>query len=326
MNVVFMGTPDFAVPSLRALIAEGYRIAAVVTQPDRPKGRKRELAPPPVKEEAVKHGIPVLQPPKLRDPAAVEEIRRLNPDLIVTAAYGQILPKSLLAVPPHGCINVHGSLLPKYRGGAPIQRAIMNGERVTGVTIMYMAEGLDTGDMISRVEVPITDEDTAGTVFDKLSVAGAELLVKTLPDLLAGRITAVPQNEAEATYAYNLTREDERIDWSKSSRELFDHIRGLNPMPGAFTLLGGEVFKVWESRKPEEESARATGATSGASGFSGDGVRPGTVLRMTDDGLEVKTGSGSLWLTRVQPAGKKAMSVAELRRGMPIPPGTVLGG
>lgn len=312
MNVVFMGTPDFAVPSLRTLLDEGYNVVAVITQPDRPKGRKRELTPTPVKAEALKHGIPVLQPLKLRDPASVEEIRGYGPDLIVTAAYGQILPKSVLTMPRHGCINVHGSLLPKYRGGAPIQHAIMKGEPVTGVTIMYMAEGLDTGDMISRVEVPIADEDTSGTIFDKMSLAGAELLRRTLPDLLAGRIEAVPQNDAEATYASNISRDDERIDWSKRSLELFNQIRGLNPMPGAFTLLNGEVFKVWASRKPATSPARTSAA-------------PGTVLQMTDDGLEVQTGDGSLWLTHVQPAGKKAMSVSDLKRGAPIPPGTVLG-
>lgn len=320
MNVVFMGTPDFAVPSLRALLAGGYRVAAVVSQPDRPKGRKRELAPTPVKAEALKHGIPVLQPDRLRDPAAVEEIRGYAPDLIVTAAYGQILPKSLLAIPSRGCINVHGSLLPKYRGGAPIQHAIMNGETVTGVTIMYMAAGLDTGDMISRVEVPIADEDTAGTIFDKLSAAGAELLSATLPNLLAGRLTAVPQNDAEATYAANISREDERIDWSRPSLALFNQIRGLNPMPGAFTLWNGEVFKVWASSKPELRPDRSASA-----GHGGTAVVPGTVLQMTDAGLEVKTGDGSLWLTQVQPAGKKAMSVAELRRGATIAPETVLG-
>lgn len=312
MNVVFMGTPDFAVPSLRTLLDEGYNVVAVITQPDRPKGRKRELTPTPVKAEALKHGIPVLQPLKLRDPVSVEEIRGYAPDLIVTAAYGQILPKSVLAMPGHGCINVHGSLLPKYRGGAPIQHAIMKGEPVTGVTIMYMAEGLDTGDMISRVEIPISDEDTAGTIFDKMSLAGAELLRRTLPELLAGRIEAVPQNDAEATYASNISRDDERIDWSKRSLELFNQIRGLNPMPGAFTLLNGEVFKIWASRKPGTSAARTSAA-------------PGTVLQMTDDGLEVRTGDGSLWLTQVQPAGKKAMSVSDLRRGLPIPPGTVLG-
>lgn len=315
MNIIFMGTPDFAVPSLRALIEEGYPVKAVVTQPDRPKGRKRELAPTPVKAEALQHGLPVLQPVKLRDPASVEELKKLEPDLIVTAAYGQILPKSVLQLPKYGCINVHASLLPKYRGGAPIHYAVMNGEPTTGVTIMYMAEGLDTGDMISRVELPITDEDTTGTMFEKLSIAGAELLKRTLPDLLAGRIQAQPQNEAEATYARNISREEERIDWSRSSLEIFNHIRGLNPMPGAFTRLNGDVFKVWASRKP---------ADAGTSTAASDRP-PGTVLRVTDEGMEVATGSGTLWLTQVQPAGKKAMDVAQLRRGMDIPAGTVLG-
>lgn len=316
MKLVFMGTPDFAVPSLQMLLAEGYTIAAVVTQPDRPKGRKRELAPPPVKVEALKHGIPVLQPAKLRDPAALEEIRRFAPDLIVTAAYGQLLPGSLLSLPRLGCINVHGSLLPKYRGGAPIQHAVMNGERKTGVTIMYMAAGLDTGDMISRVEVDIADTDTAGDLFDKLSVAGAELLRTTLLELAAGRIEAVAQNHEEATYAPNLSRDDERIDWMRGSLDLYNQIRGLNPMPGAFTLWNGAVFKIWESRKPEGSAPLAPVAASAA---------PGTVLQMTDDGLEVRTGDCSLWLTRVQPAGKKAMSVSELKRGAPISAGTVLG-
>ncbi|MDF2723561.1 MAG: methionyl-tRNA formyltransferase, partial [Paenibacillus sp.] len=242
---------------------------SLVTQPDRPKGRKRELAPTPVKAEALREGIPVMQPIKLRDPAAVEAIRQLQPDLIVTAAYGQILPKSLLEIPKHRCINVHGSLLPRYRGGAPIQHAIMNGEPVTGVTIMYMAEGLDTGDMISRVEVPITDEDTSGTIFDKLSVAGADLLRRTLPDLLAGRIEAVAQNDAEATYAKNISRDDERIDWSRPSLALFNQIRALAPMPGAFTTLNGEVFKVWASVKPDAGKVQDDSA-----------VQPGTVLNM----------------------------------------------
>ena len=315
MNIVFMGTPEFAVPSLRALVREGYRIAAVVTQPDRPKGRKRELTPPPVKVAAQSYGIDVMQPVRLRDPAAVEQIASLKPDLIVTAAYGQILPKAVLSMPKHGCINVHASLLPKYRGGAPVHRAVMNGEPVTGVTIMYMVERLDAGDMIARTEVPITDEDTAGTMFEKLSEAGAQLLVRTLPDLLAGRVRAIPQNDAEATYAPNLTREDERIRWERSSMELFNQVRGLNPFPGAFTLYNGDVFKVWACRKPSDND--------GASAPSG--VKPGTVLQMTDDGIEVKTGTGTIWLTRVQPAGKKAMDVAELRRGMSIAPGTVLG-
>jgi methionyl-tRNA formyltransferase len=318
MNIVFMGTPEFAVPSLQTLLREGYNVVGVVTQPDRPKGRKRELAPTPVKAEALLHGIPVLQPAKLRDPASVQELADLQPDLIVTAAYGQLLSKAVLALPQHGCINVHASLLPKYRGGAPIHHAIMKGESVTGVTIMYMAAGLDTGDMISRVEVPIGDDDTTGSMFEKLSYAGADLLKRTLPALLAGDLQAVPQKNEEATYASNISREDERIQWGRTSLELFNHIRGLNPDPGAFTTYEGQIFKVWTSQKPDSNESSGVKASLNHN-------QPGTVLQMTDAGIEVQTGSGTIWLTRVQPAGKKAMEVAELRRGLMIPAGTILG-
>ncbi|RTE08687.1 methionyl-tRNA formyltransferase [Paenibacillus whitsoniae] len=306
-----MGTPEFAVPSLQTLIAEGYNVVAVVSQPDRPKGRKRVLTPTPVKAEAEKHGITVLQPEKLRSPESVERLRELKPDLIVTAAYGQILPKAVLDLPQHGCINIHASLLPKYRGGAPIHHAVIRGESVTGVTIMYMAVGLDTGDMIAKVELPILDTDTTGTLFEKLSVAGADLLKRTLPDLLAGRIEAVPQVEAEAIYSPNISREDELLDWSRTSRELWNHIRGLNPFPGAYTLWNGDVMKVWAAVKP--------------SGSGAAGAAPGTVLSCSAQGLEVATGDGSLLLTEIQPAGKKAMPVAEFVRGVQIPKGTVLG-
>ncbi|NQX57475.1 methionyl-tRNA formyltransferase [Paenibacillus qinlingensis] len=308
-----MGTPDFAVPSLRVLLEEGYNVTTVVTQPDRPKGRKRVLTPTPVKVEAEKHGIPVLQPVKLREADSVEQIRQLAPDLIVTAAYGQILPKSVLDVPKYGCINIHASLLPKYRGGAPIHHAVMRGEAEIGVTIMYMAVGLDTGDMISRVALPIEDTDTTGMLFDKLSIAGADLLKRTLPDLLAGRIEAVPQNEADAVYSPNIRREDELLDWSRSATELWNHIRGLNPYPGAYTFWNGDVLKVWASLKPTEAGRERSGAA------------PGTVLSCSVQGIEVMTGAGTLWLTEIQPAGKKAMPVSEFIRGVQIPAGTVLG-
>ncbi|WNR46575.1 methionyl-tRNA formyltransferase [Paenibacillus roseipurpureus] len=313
MNIIFMGTPDFAVPSLQLLLAEGYNVTTVVTQPDRPKGRKRVLTPTPVKVEAEKHGIPVLQPVKLREAASVEQIRQLAPDLIVTAAYGQILPKSVLDLPKFGCINIHASLLPKYRGGAPIHHAVMRGEAETGVTIMYMAVGLDTGDMISHVALPIEDTDTTGTLFEKLSIAGADLLKRTLPDLLAGRIQAVPQNEADAVYSPNIRREDELLDWSRPALELWNHIRGLNPFPGAYTFWNGEVLKVWASLKPQAVTGREQSAA------------PGTVLSCSEQGIEVMTGAGSLWLTEIQPAGKKAMPIAEFIRGVQIPAGTVLG-
>lgn len=317
-RIVFMGTPDFAVPSLRALLQAGYRVAAVVTQPDRPKGRKREPVPPPVKLAALEHGIPVLQPEKLRAPEAIADVLACRPDLIVTAAYGQILPKAVLDAPRYGCINVHASLLPKYRGGAPIHRAIIEGETVTGVTIMYMAEGLDTGDIISRVEVPIAEDDDTGTLHDKLSEAGARLLVETLPSLLDGTARAVPQNDAEATYAPNLRREDEWIDWSRTSRQIYNQVRGLRPWPVAYTTWNGNVLKIWETRRPEPDGTAAPQAE--------DGAVPGTVLRTGDDGIEVRTGDGALWLTVVQPAGKKPMPAADFVRGGRIAPGTVLGG
>lgn len=313
MNIVFMGTPQFAVPSLEGLLREGYNVVGVVTQPDRPQGRKRILTPTPVKEAALKHGLPVLQPQRMRAPEAIEELAALQPDLIVTAAYGQILPKAVLELPKYGCLNVHGSLLPKYRGGAPIQRSIINGEKETGITLMYMAEGLDTGDMIAKSVVPIEDEDTAGTMFEKLSLAGAELLLKQLPLILDGRAERVPQNDEESTYAPNLSREDEKIDWSSTSRAVYDRVRGLVPYSGGYTLWNGEVFKVWAVAKP-----------ASGSGNPGGGQAPGTVLSLSERGIEVKTGDGSVLLTRVQPAGKKAMEASEFIRGGVMQSGTVL--
>lgn len=310
-KIVFMGTPEFAVASLRMLIQEGYEIAAVLTQPDRPVGRKRVLTPTPVKAEALQHGLTVWQPEKLRTSDTVDDIRALQPDLIVTAAYGQILPKAVLDIPRLGCINVHGSLLPKYRGGAPIQRSIMNGETVTGVTIMYMAEGMDTGDMISRVEVPIGTDDNAGTMFAKLSEAGADLLRRTLPDIIAGRVEAVPQPHDEATYAPNLKREDERIDWTRPAEQIANQVRGLVPFSGAFTTWNGEVFKVWACRPEPAPAGEAAAA-------------PGTVLAAGTDGLRIQTGQGVLSLLEVQPAGKKAMPASEFLRGGKMEQGTVL--
>ncbi|ANA81813.1 methionyl-tRNA formyltransferase [Paenibacillus glucanolyticus] len=312
MKIVFMGTPAFAVPSLEMLIAEGYSIAAVVTQPDRPQGRKKVLTPTPVKEAALRHGIPVLQPQRLRSPEAVAELAEYKPDLIVTAAYGQILPKSVLDMPSLGCLNVHGSLLPAYRGGAPIQRSIINGEAVTGITLMYMAEGLDTGDMIAKAEVPIEETDTAGTMFEKLSQAGAKLLQQELPRLVKGKVDAEPQDEAKATYAPNLTRDDEKIDWSRSSREIYNQIRGLVPYSGGFTLWNGEVFKVWAAANPSSAQVISSEA------------QPGTVLGLHEEGIVVKTGDGSLTLLTVQPSGKKAMDAAQFVRGTSLAVGTVL--
>ncbi|TVY00693.1 methionyl-tRNA formyltransferase [Cohnella terricola] len=317
MKLLFMGTPQFAVPSLAALLERGYEVAAVVTQPDRPKGRKRELTPSPVKAFALERGLQVLQPEKLRSPEGVAAVTEIAPDLIVTAAYGQILPKSVLELPRLGCINVHGSLLPRYRGGAPIQRSIINGEKETGVTLMYMAEGLDTGDMISKVALPITDEDTAGTMFDKLSLAGADLLIEWLPRLIEGSAGRTPQSEEEASYAPNLTREDEKLDWSRESREIFNRVRGLNPMAGGFTYLDGEVFKVWGCRIPQSSDAVLHPEWTP--------LVPGSVLEAGNFGIRVRTGDGSIVLTEVQPAGKKALQATEFAKGARLVAGKVLG-
>ncbi|GCL71283.1 methionyl-tRNA formyltransferase [Paenibacillus naphthalenovorans] len=314
MRVIFMGTPEFAVPSLQTLLEyDGVEVVAVVTQPDRPVGRKRVLTPTPVKAEAEKHGIPVLQPERLRSPESVDALSALQPELIVTAAYGQILPKSVLDLPRLGCINIHASLLPKYRGGAPIHYAVMNGDPVTGVTIMYMAEGLDTGDMISRIEVPIGDQDTTGTMFEKLSIAGAKLLKETLPDLLSGRVRAVPQNDEEAVYSPNISREQERIDWTKPALQIWNLVRALHPRPGAFTLWNGDVLKIWTCAKPDTAES-VPGSTL-----------PGTVLEAGERGIAVATGQGVLRITELQPAGKKAMDAAAFARGGQLTPGTVLG-
>lgn len=317
LNILFMGTPEFAVPSLRMLVEEGYNIVAVVTQPDRPKGRKKLMTPPPVKVEAERYQIPVYQPQRMRDPAVTDVIAAYEPDLIVTAAYGQILPKSVLAIPRLGCINIHGSLLPLYRGGAPIQYAIMKGEKITGITIMYMAEGLDTGDMISRIEIPIEDEDDAGSLFDKLSFEGASLLKQTLPDLIEGRCIATPQNDLDATYARVISRADEILNWSDSSIQIFNHIRALRPWPGAYTLWNSEVLKIWTCLKPDVTIRNeALGST----------VAPGTVIQLSPIGIVVSTGDGTLTVTEVQPAGKTRMPVSEFVKNGRMTIGTVLNG
>ncbi|WP_131926349.1 methionyl-tRNA formyltransferase [Hazenella coriacea] len=304
-----MGTPDFAVPSLTALIQEKYDVVTVVTQPDRPKGRKKVITPTPVKVVAERYGIPVFQPEKLRDPVNVEKVLSYQPDLIVTAAYGQILPESLLKVPKYGCINVHASLLPKYRGGAPIHQAIIDGEEETGVTIMYMVKALDAGDMIAQRAIPITETDHVGTMHDKLSQVGAELLTETLPPLLKGELTPIAQDETQVTYAPNIKRDDEKIDWSRSAKQLTNQIRGLHPWPVAFTVWHGKPFKIWWAHVLEE---------------SADAI-PGTVKRVDEEGIVVSTGEGCLKLTDIQPAGKKRMSVSEFIRGHQMEAGERLG-
>ncbi|MEH7333421.1 methionyl-tRNA formyltransferase [Neobacillus drentensis] len=299
-KIVFMGTPDFSVPVLRQILADGYEVIGVVTQPDRPVGRKKVLTPPPVKVEALKQGIPVFQPEKIRQEDELQKILSLNPDLIVTAAFGQILPKKLLEAPAHGCINVHASLLPELRGGAPIHYAIMQGKKKTGITIMYMVEKLDAGDILTSVEVPIAEDDNVGTLHDKLSKAGAKLLSETLPLLLDGKLKPIPQNDGEATFAANIKREQEKIDWGKTGENIYNHIRGLNPWPVAFTTMDGQVLKIWRAEK-------VLGIKSQV---------PGTIVKLESDGITVSTGNDtSIKILELQPSGKTKMMSEQFLRG-----------
>lgn len=310
MNIVFMGTPDFAVPSLKTLVKKGYGISCVVTQPDRPKGRKQVNTPPPVKVAAEQLGLPVWQPENIRSPECVKKLQSLKPDVIVTAAFGQILPRPILETPPHGCINVHASLLPKYRGGAPIHWAIMNGEKETGITLMYMVEALDAGDILVQRRVAIARDDTVGSLHDKLSHVGASLLCSALPAIVNGEITPVPQNEKEATFAPNIRREDEKMDWTRSAEALYNQVRGLNPWPVAYTVWESKPLKVsWAEIFSEEASSKP----------------PGTVTRVEEDGFVVACGRGQLKVKEVQPAGKRRMGAAAFLRGANLKIGSRLG-
>lgn len=304
-----MGTPDFAVPSLEALFASDCEVIRVVTQPDRPRGRKREITPPPVKVAAEKLGIPVFQPEKVRIPEAVQKVLQGSPDLIVTAAYGQILPQELLDSPRLGCINVHASLLPKYRGGAPIHHALIQGEKETGITIMYMTSVLDAGDMLAQRKLPITEEDHVGTLHDKLSHLGAELLRDTLPSVFNGSVKPVPQEESAATYAPNIRREDEWIDWSRSAQEIFNQVRGLHPWPVASTTWNGEPLKIWRVEPVDQTST----------------AEPGTVIQVEDDGIYVAARKGVVVIRELQPAGRKRMKAESFLRGRRVKPGERLG-
>lgn len=289
-SIIFMGTPDFSVPILTMLKEQGYNVLAVVTQPDRPVGRKRVLTPPPVKVEAERLGLQVIQPEKLKGSAELEEILALNADLIVTAAFGQLLPIELLEAPRLGCVNVHASLLPKYRGGAPIHQAIIDGEKETGVTIMYMVEKLDAGDMISQVIVPIEENDHTGSMFEKLSVAGVELLQETLPSIVAETNERIPQDESLVTIARNISREQERIDWTKSGTAIYNQIRGLHPWPVAYTTFREENVKIWWAEKVQQSSDAA----------------PGTILTIEKNRIIVKTGDDiAIAITDLQPSGRK---------------------
>ena len=306
MRIVFMGTPDFAVPSLQALIDAGHDVCAVYTQPDKPQGRKQILTAPPVKTLALAHDIPVFQPNTLKNEDEQARLRELAPEVIIVVAYGKLLPKAVLDIPPHGCINVHGSLLPRWRGAAPIQWAVIAGDEMAGVTTMQMAEGLDTGDMLLTYETKVGEKETAGELFDRLAQSGAELLTQTLVKL--DEITPRPQDDAQSCYAHMLDKQMAVIDWSKSAHEIDCLIRGLNPWPIALTTLSGERLKVFAAEKA-----------------NGNG-EPGTVLEADPKkGLTVACGEGALKLIEIQLVGGKRMKATDFLRGHVIEVGTKLG-
>lgn len=318
MRVVFMGTPDFSVGALESLIEAGHQVAAVVTQPDKPKGRGKEVQMTPVKTCAQKHGIPVFQPVKIREPEAVETLRGYQADIFVVAAFGQILTEEILGMPRYGCVNIHASLLPKYRGAGPIQWAIINGEKITGVTIMQMDKGIDTGDMLLKTEVPIACDETADTLHDKLAAAGARLIVEALAKIEAGDVTPVRQNDADSCYAKMLHKSMGKIDWQMEAEKLDCLIRGLISWPGASTVYRGKNLKIWQ-----EEVASAEEMATGA-GFM-DSATPGTVIRVDRDAFYVQTGQGVLKILAVQPEGKKRMAVKDFLLGYPVKPGDIFG-
>lgn len=297
-NIIFMGTPDFSATVLEGLLADkAYNILAVVTQPDRAVGRKKEIKMTPVKEVALAHNLPVYQPEKLSGSEEMAELMTLGADGIVTAAFGQFLPTKLLDSVDFA-VNVHASLLPKYRGGAPIHYTIINGDKEAGVTIMEMVKEMDAGDMIAKDATSITDEDNVGTMFDKLAILGRDLLLRTLPDYIAGNITPEPQDSSQATFSPNITPEEERIDWHRPARDVFNHIRGLNPWPVAHTLLDGKRFKIYE-----------------ASIAQGQG-KPGEIIEKGKKSLVVATSDGAIALKTVQPAGKPRMSIVDFLNGV----------
>ena len=304
MRIVFMGTPDFAVPCLQRLLEDGHEVPAVFTQPDKPVGRHAVLTPPPVKQLALSPGIPVYQPTKMRDGTVAALLRELAPDCLVVVAYGRILPQEILDVPPRGCVNIHGSLLPRYRGAAPIQWSVIRGETVTGVTSMFMDAGMDTGDIIDTLTTPIGENETAGELFERLAPLGARLLSTTLAAIADGTVTRRPQNDAEATMAPMLEKAMGRLDLTRPAQELHNQVRGMNPWPGAFCTAGGKTLKIHETR---------VAAGSGA---------PGTLL--CADPVTVACGEGALQLVTVQPEGKPRMAAEAWLRGARLPQGARL--
>lgn len=307
MRIIYMGTPDFSVPALDALVKAGHDVIAVVTQPDKPKGRGKEVAMPPVKGKALEYEIPVYQPVKARAPEFVALLKEMNPDVIVVAAFGQILPESILEIPRYGCVNIHASLLPKYRGAAPIQYAVINGEKESGITTMMMAAGIDTGDILDQETVVLDEKETGGTLHDKLSGIGSRLILKTLEKLEAGTAVRIPQNEAEMSHVGMIKKSMGDIDWTMNAAAIERLIRGLNPWPSAYTSWNGKILKLWEADVLEEEY---------------DGVC-GQVVKCGRDVLLVKTGRGTLSIKELQLQGKKRMDTGALLRGYEISEGTI---
>lgn len=310
MRIVFMGTPEFSVPSLNALIRSSHTVVGVVTQPDRPKGRGQELSASPIKQLALEHKIPILQPLKMKDPAFLEALAAWKPDLIAVTAFGRILPKVVLDLPSKGCINVHASLLPKYRGAGPIQWAIIKGERETGITTMLMDEGMDTGAMLLQDKISLEPDDTAGTLSVKLAEIGGRLLITTMEQWEKGSLTPTPQDHGRATMAPLLKKEDGLLDWTQSAADLANRVRGLTPWPGAYTFASEERWAIWRAAATEQHAGGAT---------------PGTVHSTTKDALLVATGKGLLAITELQPANSRKMTAAQYLAGHPLRTGLVLG-
>ena len=302
-RIVFMGTASFSLAVLKMLIEEDYNIVGVVTQPDRYVGRKKVLTMPDVKVEALKYDIPVIQPARIKED--YQAVADLKPDLIITAAYGQIVPQAVLDIPRLGCINVHASLLPLYRGGAPVHQAIIDGQEKTGVTIMYMVKKMDAGDMIAQKEIPILEEDTVGILYDRLSDLGAKLLKETLPDILKGINQRIPQDENLVTYAPTLSREDERLDWNMSARQVYNKVRGTNPWPGSYTTYQGKTVKIWAGQVHQCENAMKHHAHQDN----------GTIVKIFKDAIGVKVNDGVYLITELQLEGKKRMSVKDYLNG-----------
>jgi len=306
LRIIFMGTPEFAVPSLNALIDSGEDVVAIVTQPDKPKGRGKKITLPPVRKTALTHNIPVFQPDKIKDESFITAIKKLCPDIIVVVAYGNILPKAILNIPSKGCINVHASLLPKYRGAAPVNWAIINGETETGITTMLMDEGMDTGDMLLTEKVEIKNDDTASSLHDRLKYIGANLLLKTINGIKSETIKPIPQDNLQATYAPMLKKEDGRIDWTMKAGEIQNLTRGLNPWPGAYTRWNGKQIKIFKAEVGTEVKEE-----------------PGTVINVSTEGIIVATGRGILLIKELQTENKNRMQASEFIKGYRIVKGQI---